>query len=331
WVIKNVTLLLQSMDLTNPDECTVTYALIFQRCPKLNNLELGIQVHAHLIVCGVELCAFLGMFEKMPERNVFSWTSMMGMYNVLGYYEEIVNLFYLLIDEGVYKACSELKDHRVGKDVYDYMISIKFEGNACVKRPVLDMFIKCGRMEMASGEFEEKDFSNLSLLKHGKEIHPHHLKKDDLESDLLVNNSLMDFYAKCRYLKVAHCKFSKIKQKHLVSWNAMLAGYALGGFREEITGFTQYGDGETALEFFSRMIQTDMQPNTISLSGVLAACAQVKGFKLGKEIHGYVLRHHIQLSTGVGIALISIQGLGTGSFVWNSLIDMYGRCGAIQK
>lgn len=41
------------------------------------------------------------MFEKMPERNVFSWTSMMGMYNVLGYYEEIVNLFYLLIDEGV--------------------------------------------------------------------------------------------------------------------------------------------------------------------------------------------------------------------------------------
>lgn len=109
----------------------------------------------------------------------------------------------------------------------------------------------------------------------------------------------------------------------------MLAGYALGGFREEvtnlldemefqgvepdivmwngqITGFTQYGDGETALEFFSRMIQTDMQPNTISLSGVLAACAQVKGFKLGKEIHGCVLRHHIQLSTGVGIALISM-------------------------
>ncbi|KAK9221261.1 hypothetical protein WN944_009687 [Citrus x changshan-huyou] len=258
----------------------------------------------------------------MPERNVFSWTSMMGMYNVLGYYEEIVNLFYLLIDEGVwpdhfvfpkvYKACSELKDHRVGKDVYDYMISIKFEGNACVKRPVLDMFIKCGRMEMArdfkkafkcvkDGVLPDQEtwnsivtgFSNLSLLKHGKEIHPHRIKKDDLESDLLVNNSLMDFYAKCRYLKVAHCKFSKIKQKHLVSWNAMLAGYALGGF-------TQYGDGETALEFFSRMIQTDMQPNTISLSGVLAACAQVKGFKLGKEIHGYVLRHHIQLSTDEG-------------------------------
>ncbi|KAH9741771.1 pentatricopeptide repeat-containing protein [Citrus sinensis] len=253
---------------------------------------------------------------------------MMGMYNVLGYYEEIVNLFYLMIDKGVrpdhfvcpkvYKACSELKDYRVGKDVYDYMISIKFEGNACVKRPLLDLFIKCGRMEIT-----------------------------------ITWNSIIT---------------GKIKQKDLVSWNAMLAGYALGGFREE--------------------------PNTISLSGVLAACAQVKGVKLGKAIHGYVLRHHIHLSTACGfvicscsvfnqlstrdvvvwnsiisafvrsgqvvdaldllrdvivanvkpntVTIVSVlpaclklaalpQGLGTGSFVWNALIDMYGRCGAIQK
>ncbi|KDO36195.1 hypothetical protein CISIN_1g038758mg, partial [Citrus sinensis] len=330
-------------------------------------MELGIQVHAHLIVCGVELCAFLG--SQLLE--VFcNWTSMMGMYNVLGYYEEIVNLFYLMIDKGVrpdhfvcpkvYKACSELKDYRVGKDVYDYMISIKFEGNACVKRPLLDLFIKCGRMEITSGLFEEMD------------------------QDFLVNNSLIDFYAKCRYLKVSHCKFSKIKQKDLVSWNAMLAGYALGGFREEVTNLLDEME----------MIQTDMQPNTISLSGVLAACAQVKGVKLGKAIHGYVLRHHIHLSTACGfvicscsvfnqlstrdvvvwnsiisafvrsgqvvdaldllrdvivanvkpntVTIVSVlpaclklaalpQGLGTGSFVWNALIDMYGRCGAIQK
>lgn len=58
----------------------------------------------------------------------------------------------------VYKACSELKDYRVGKDVYDYMISIKFEGNARVKRPLLDLFIKCGIMEMTSGLFEEMEF-----------------------------------------------------------------------------------------------------------------------------------------------------------------------------
>ncbi|KAJ4724468.1 Pentatricopeptide repeat [Melia azedarach] len=586
-VIKNVTLLLQSMDLTDPDECTETYALIFQKCRKLNNLDVGIQVHAHLIACGVELCAFLGsqllelyctfgcvndarkVFEKIPRRNVFSWTAMMGMYNVLGYYDEIINLFYLMIDEGVrpdhfvfpkvFKACAELKNYPVGKDVYDYMISIEFEGNACVKRSLLDMFIKCGRIEMTRQLFEEielkdifmwnmmvsgyaskgdfkkalkcvKDMkvegvlpdqvtwnsiitgyaqngqlreaskyflemsdsidfkpnlvswtaiiagheqngysskalklfkqmlnqgvqpnsmtiasvisacTNLSLLKHGKEIHGYSIKEDKFDSDLLISNSLIDFYAKCQCVKAACHEFGKIKQfKDLVSWNTVLAGYALRGCREEaikllnemellgvepdvitwnglITGFTQNGEGETALEFFYRMSQTDVDPNTTSISGVLAACGQVQHLKLGKEIHGYVLRHHIQLSTGVGSALISMyaacvslkaslsvfhelltrdvviwnsiiaacvqngqvvyaldllrdmilanvkpdtvtiisvlpacsklaalrqgkeihqfiirHGLATGSFIWNALIDMYGRCGSIQK
>ncbi|XP_031268835.1 pentatricopeptide repeat-containing protein At4g21065-like [Pistacia vera] len=584
--VQNVTLMLQSLDFTNPDACTEIYAFIFQKCKQLNNLELGSQLHAHLIVCGVELCAFLGsqllelycrlgcvndarkVFEKMPERNVFSWTSMMGMYNVLGCYEEIVNLFYLMISEGVrpdhfvfpkvFKACSELKDFRVGKDVYDYMISIEFEGNACVKRALLDMFIKCGRMEIATELFEEieykdvvmwnmmvsgyasrgdfdkaltcvkdmkldgvlpdqvtwnsiitgyaqsgrlkeaskwfsqmndsKDFkpnlvswtaliagheqngyssqalhlfkqmlnqgvkpnsrtiasvisacTNLSMLQHGKEIHGYCIKKDGLRSDLMVGNSLVDFYAKCQCLDAARLEFDKIKQKDLVSWNTMLAGYAVKGSYEDaikllnemeiqgvepdtvtwnglITGFTQNGQGETALEFFYRMNQADMDLNITSISGALAACTQVKDLKLGKEIHGYVIRHCIQLSTGVGSALISMyaacsclknsfsifsqlstrdiviwnsilaafvqsgqvidalnllrhmifsnvkpdtvtivsvlpacsklaalrqgkeihqfiirHGLSVGSFVWNALIDMYGRCGAIQK
>lgn len=585
-LVQNVTLMLQSLDFTNPDACTEIYALIFQKCKQFNNLELGSQLHAHLIVCGVELCAFLGsqllelycklgrvndarkVFEKMPERNVFSWTSMMGMYNVLGYYEEIVNLFYLMTSEGVrpdhfvfpkvFKACSELKDFRVGKDVYDYMISIEFEGNACVKRSLLDMFIKCGRMEISRELFEEiefkdvvmwnmmvsgyasrgdfdkalkcvkdmkldgvfpdqvtwnsiitgyaqngrlkeaskwfiqmsdlKDFkpnlvswtaliagheqngyssqalhffkqmlnqgvkpnsrtiasvisacTNLYLLHHGKEIHGYCIKKDRLRSDLMVGNALVDFYAKCQCLDAARWEFGKIEHKDLVSWNTMLAGCALEGFYEEsiellnemeiqgvepdiitwnglITGFTQSGQGKIALEFFYRMNQTDIEPNTTSISGVLAACAQVKDLKLGKEIHGYVIRHHIQLSTGVGSALISMyaascclksslsvfnqlstrdiviwnsilsafvqsgrvidslnllqhmiltnvkpdtvtivsvlpacaklaalrqgkeihqfiirNGLSIGIFVWNALIDMYGRCGAIEK
>lgn len=63
----------------------------------------------------------------------------------------------------MYKACSKLKDYRVGKDVYDYKISIEFEGSACFKRSLLDMFIKCGRMEMARGLFEEMEFKDVFM------------------------------------------------------------------------------------------------------------------------------------------------------------------------
>ncbi|KAK9224822.1 hypothetical protein WN943_009860 [Citrus x changshan-huyou] len=84
-------------------------------------MELGIQVHAHLIVCGVELCAFLG--------------------------SQLLEVF------------------------WDFKKAFK-----CVKDGVLP--------------------------------------------DQVTWNSIIT---------------GKIKQKDLVSWNAMLAGYALGGFREEVT------------------------------------------------------------------------------------------------
>ncbi|KAF8395722.1 hypothetical protein HHK36_019672 [Tetracentron sinense] len=475
-VLGSAAVLLQCMDLSNADSCSETCALILQNCRKFDELELGFQIHARLIVSGVELCAFLGsqllelycklgyledarrLFDKMPERNVFSWTSMIETYCRLGDYEETIELFYLMIAEGVrpdhfifpkvFKACSELKNYQVGKDVYDYMLSIGFEGNPFVKKSLLDMFIKCGKMDFAKQFFEEMEFkdvvmwnmmvsayaskgdfkralkcfkdmklagvkpdrvtcnsiiagyaqngqfeeasncffemqevedfkpnvvswtaliagneqngsssqalqvfrqmviegvkpnsitiasvvsacTNLSMLRHGKEIHGYCIKTDELDSDVLVGNSFVDFYAKCRYLEVAHRKFNRIKHKDLVSWNAMLAGYALRGCHEEavellnemgiqgvdpdivtwnglITGFTQSGDGKTALKFFNRMRETGMEPNTITISGVLAACAQVNNLKLGKKIHGFVIRNHIEMATGVGSALISM-------------------------
>lgn len=52
----------------------------------------------------------------------------------------------------VLKACAQLKDYRAGKDVYDYMMTMGFEGNNSVKRAFLDMFIKCGRMDILQGD-----------------------------------------------------------------------------------------------------------------------------------------------------------------------------------
>lgn len=482
WV--NVVSLLGSLDLYDPVACSETYALILHNCRKLDKLELGFQVHARLIISGVEFDEFLSsqllevyckigcidqarrLFDEMPQRNAFSWTSIMGLYCRLGDYEETIRLFYLMVDEGVrpdhfvfpkvFKACSELKNYKLGKDVYDYMLKIGFEGNPFVKKSIIDMFIKCGKMEVASrlfkemgfkdvvtwnmmvsgyaskgnfkqalkcfedmkiagvkpdrvtwnsiiagyaqnGQFKEandcfykmqsfEDFkpnvvswtaliagneqngcssqalhvfkqmvkegvkpnsitiasvvsacTSLSLLLHGKEIHCYCIKTEGLDSDVLVGNSLVDFYAKCRGSDVARRKFDGIKNKDLVSWNAMLAGYALHGCRDEaikllaemqsrglesdvvtwnglITGFTQYGDGKAALEFFCRMHQAGAEPNTITISGALAACAQVKDLRLGKEIHSHVIRNCIAMSTGVGSALIT----------------MYSGCGRLE-
>lgn len=493
-LLRNTVALLESLDLSDPDSCSEVFALILQNCRKLDSLEMGSQIHARLIIYGVELDAFLssqllelyckcgciddarGLFNEIPERNIFSWTSMIGLYCRLGGYEETIRLFYLMIDDGVrpdnfilpkvFKACSELKNYKIGKGVYDYMLRIGFEGNPFVKKSILDMFIKCGKMEVARRLFEEmkykdvvmwnmmisgyasrRDFkralkcfedmkvagvkpdrvtwnsiiagyaqngqfkeasacfyqmrslgdfepnvvswtaliagneqngysyqalhvfrqmiregvkpnsitiasvvsacTNLSLLRHGKEIHCYCVKTEGLDSDVIVGNSLVDFYAKCKSSEVARQKFDRIRDKDLVSWNAMLAGYALRGCRDEafelliemqsrgiepdvvtwnglITGYTQYGDGKTALEFFYRMRQAGTEPNTITVSGALAACAQVKDLRLGKEIHCFVIRNCIEMSTGVGSALITMysgcERLEIACCVFNELL-----------
>lgn len=49
-----------------------------------------------------------------------------------------------MIDEKKCFKTAQVKDYPIGKDVlYDHMMTIGFEGNNCVKRTFLDMFIKC--------------------------------------------------------------------------------------------------------------------------------------------------------------------------------------------
>ncbi|KAL9999024.1 putative tetratricopeptide-like helical domain superfamily, DYW domain-containing protein [Helianthus debilis subsp. tardiflorus] len=512
-MLMNVATVLHSLDLTNPDQCVQSYALILRNCRKLHNLQLGLQLHGHMIVTGVDLCEFLGsqllefycklgtvddtrkLFDEMSERNVFSWTSVIGLYSELGDYEEVISLFYMMIDQGVrpdhfvfpkvFKACAQLRDYKSGKDVYDYMTSIGFEGNNSVKRAFLDMFLKCGRMDIArrlfeqmdsvdvvmwnmmvSGYVSKRDFeralryvdqmrlkgvmpdrvtyntilsglaqvgrfkeaakyfskmdgfgelepnivswtalitgnlqngspsralnifrkmmntgikpnsttissaisacTSLCLERLGKEIHGYCIKTEELDSNLVVNNALIDFYSKSQNVNNgARKNFNNIQHKDLVSWNSILAAYATKGCRDDvikllyemelqgflpdvitwnglITGFTQYGDGKTALEFFAKMCQLGVSPNTTSISGILTACAQSKNLKMGKEIHNYTIRNGIEMATGVGSALIAMysgcddleasyavfNGLSTKDVViWNSLIAASGKSG----
>ncbi|GJZ77778.1 pentatricopeptide repeat-containing protein [Tanacetum coccineum] len=181
--VNNVANVIHSMNFRNPDQCIQTYTLLLKNTRKSHNPKLGLQLHGHMIVSGVEFCDFLSsqllefyckfgfvndarkLFDGTSERNVFSWTSVIGLYCELGDYVETVKLFWLMVDEGnrpdrfvfpkVFKACAQLKDYKAGRDVYDYMVSIGFEGNNAVKRAFLDMFIKCGRMDIARRLFEE--------------------------------------------------------------------------------------------------------------------------------------------------------------------------------
>ena len=105
-------------------------------------------------------------------------------------------------------------------------------------------------------------------------------------------------FAQNGYVDEALEFFSKI-----VSWNAMIATYVQNGY------------GDKALDLFHQMQREGEEPNLKTYSSVLQACSGLEALEQGVEIHEKITRCGIQVD----------------EFVEKSLLDMYAKCGGIEK
>lgn len=110
-------------------------------------------------------------------------------------------------------------------------------------------------------------------------------------------------YAACGFVKCSRSVFDQLSTRDVVIWNSI------------ISAFVQSGQVVDALDLLRDMIMANVKHNTVTIVSVLPACSKLAALPQGKEIHPFIIR----------------QGLGTGSFVWNALMDTYECCGAIQK
>lgn len=122
--------------------------------------------------------------------------------------------------------------------------------------------------------------ANLSAYEQGKQIHVLILKFGFM-SDIFAGNSLVNMYAKCGSIDDAGRSFLEIPERGVVSWSAMIGGFA------------QHGHAEEALKFFNQMLKDGVQPNHITLVSVLYACNHAglviearKHFESMKELYG---------------------------------------------
>ena len=87
-------------------------------------------------------------------------------------------------------------------------------------------------------------------LKKGKHIHEEIMNRGLLEKDLVLGSALMDMYTKCGWLSIGQEIFSRLRNRSLVSWTALIAGYA------------KHGHGEKALYCFEYMQSHDVSPHS---------------------------------------------------------------------
>ena len=138
----------------------------------------------------------------------------------------------------------------------------------------------------------------------GHRMHEDILKRRLLKKSIYIGTALVDLYAKCGALSKAQLVFDELPTQNVVSWTALIGGYA------------QYGHGEKALSCFEKMQQKGLSPDALTYVCILKACSSIKDAQKGSEIHAEIVKHGM---------------LGNDSVLGTALVDMYVKCGAFAK
>lgn len=147
-----------------------------------------------------------------------------------------------------------------------------------------------------------KACGNTGGLEQGKLLHDW-IIRTGLHSDIVIENTLIDMYAKCGSVEEAKKVFGGLLNRDVVSWGAMIAGYAV------------HGPSHCAFELFHDMQQDGVQPCKATFLSILKACVSGVAVERGRAIHDQIIR----------------SGLEGDSVIGNTLVDMYGKCGSLEE
>ncbi|XP_023531439.1 pentatricopeptide repeat-containing protein At4g32430, mitochondrial [Cucurbita pepo subsp. pepo] len=128
--------------------------------------------------------------------------------------------------------------------------------------------------------------------------------KADFVTELGVGNSLITMYAKFESMQDASRVFMELPYREIISWNALISGYAQNGLCQE------------ALETFLCAIM-ESKPNEYTFGSVLNAISGGEDISLkhGQRCHSHLIK----------------VGLNSGPIISGALLDMYAKRGSIQE
>ncbi|KAL6517205.1 hypothetical protein OROHE_017911 [Orobanche hederae] len=314
-----------------------TYTAVISACSGLKDSKFGQRVHALIILSGYSsylpvsnaLTDMYGkclsaqdankVFEEMKIRNEVSWCSLLFAYLNVGLLDVSHNIFFSMPKRvviawntiivgyakwGYIKLCLDMFKKMLKDSCSPDQWTISAIMNACseMSKPFRCHMLHGFIIKSGWNNAAEVNNSVLSFyVKFGDENEVLNAIKAVRTFNELSWNVIIDAYMKIDYLEEACLVFQSVPQKNLISWTSMITGYA------------RNGHGGSALTFFVDMMRNHIKPDDITLGAVLHACSNSATLEHGRPVHGCVIR----------------SGFYACSYVGNSLVDMYAKCGDI--
>ncbi|XP_071711018.1 pentatricopeptide repeat-containing protein At2g20540 [Rutidosis leptorrhynchoides] len=288
-----------------------TFPFVLRSCGLLTCLDLGKQVHGHVMRSGVDLnkvvqnsvldmyikCDDGGIsdarkvFDEMSERDVISWNSL-----ICGH-----------IKVGRMRRARELFDEMPEKSIVSWTAMITGYARNGSNADALHMF---HMMQLANVKPDWISLlsvlpvcTQLGALELGKWIH-FYAEKNGLLQKTSVCNALVEMYAKSGKIDQAWQVFDKMPQRDVISWSTMIGGLA------------NHGKAHEAIGLFQEMQKTTIKPNEITFVGLLSACAHSGLLKDGLKYFD-LMRNDYNIDPGIEH--------------YGCLVDLLGKTGCLDR
>ncbi|KAF8018992.1 hypothetical protein BT93_H3771 [Corymbia citriodora subsp. variegata] len=231
------------------------------------------------------------VFDRMPEKNTFTWNAILGGLIRLGFLDEAENIFGLMPEPD---QCS-----------WNSMLS----GYAQHER--FEEALQCfGKMHRENYVLNEYSFGSalsacagLADMDLGQQIQAL-ISKSKCSSDVHMGSALIDMYSKCGNVACAQRAFDEMSSRNVVSWNSL------------ITCYEQNGPASEALGVFVSMMDCGFEVDEVTLASVVSACASLSALKEGMQIHAHVVK---------------CDKFRNDVVLGNALVDMYSKCSRITE
>lgn len=153
------------------------------------------------------------LFDKLPNRDVISWNTMISCYSSMGTYREGLGLLSKMAAEGVspdevtmvslISACTKLRDLEMGKNLHLFLEESSMKISGSLLNCLVDMYVKCGKIGEAQKLLGRCEID---------------------EVDVVLWTTLVSGYVKSNEIDEARRLFDEMVERNLIFWTLMISG-----------------------------------------------------------------------------------------------------------